>query len=168
VPSHVADDAERLIAGIDALVELLTPPRRPQDRGSPQCSAPELRALQTLGRTGRLTMSELAGGVNVPLSTASRIVDRLVDKELVERTHVAGDRRVVHVRFSRRGRLINRYVEDWRRAAAAAALDALPARERRQLLEALARICAAASASPGDRPARRHRRRDGVRGHARG
>jgi len=92
-------------------------------------------------------MSQLAAGIAVPLSTASRIVDRLVKKGLAARAPVRGDRRVVQVRFSRRGSLINRYVLDWRRSTASDVLEVLPAHERARLLDALARMSAAESSS---------------------
>lgn len=85
-------------------------------------------------------MSQLAAQLGVPLSTASRTVDRLVAKRLVERKPLLRDRRIVHVAFSPRGRRINQYVVDARRAAAAAMLGALTERERAWLIERLARM----------------------------
>src|SRR5512140_1363339 len=41
-----------------------------------------------------LTMSELSTELNVPLSTATRIVDGLVQRDMVERVHDLKDRRV--------------------------------------------------------------------------
>lgn len=128
------------MAGVQALAARLRPPRRPRDRSAPECSDQELRALDTLGRHGRVTMSQLAAQLGVPLSTASRTVDRLVAKRLVERKPLLRDRRIVHVAFSPRGRRINQYVVDARRAAAAAMLGALTERERAWLIERLARM----------------------------
>src|SRR5262249_4598666 len=54
------------------------------------------RALWTLGR-GPVTMSELAERLNVPLSTATRMVERLIAKNLAVRTRIEDDRRVVRV-----------------------------------------------------------------------
>jgi DNA-binding MarR family transcriptional regulator len=51
-----------------------------------------------------LTMSELSSELNVPLSTATRIVDGLVGGEMVERVNDPNDRRVVRVGMSRNGR----------------------------------------------------------------
>ena len=145
--SNVEDQAQRLIAGVEALARRLKPRRRPNDVHAPECSAQELRALNTLGRTGRLTMSELAAVLETPLSTATRIVDRLAGKGLVERRQVTGDRRVVHVQFSRRGKRINQFVDDSRRSAAQAMLKALPARDRELVLDRLARMAATTSTS---------------------
>jgi DNA-binding MarR family transcriptional regulator len=51
-----------------------------------------------------LTMSELSTELNVPLSTATRIVDELVKHDMVERVHDSRDRRVVRVKMSENGR----------------------------------------------------------------
>lgn len=51
-----------------------------------------------------LTMSELSTELNVPLSTATRIVDGLVKRDMVERVQDRKDRRVVRVKMSRNGR----------------------------------------------------------------
>ncbi len=132
--------ASQLLAHLDALVERLRPRRRPVDRGAPDCTPQELFALTVLGRRGRLTMTDLAAAMQAPLSTASRIVDRLATKGLVARTPLARDRRVVHVAFSRRGERINQFVVESRLTAAEALLKALPARERTTLLVRLAQM----------------------------
>ncbi len=51
-----------------------------------------------------LTMSELSMELNVPMSTATRIIDGLVRSEMVERVNDASDRRVVRVGVSKAGR----------------------------------------------------------------
>jgi DNA-binding MarR family transcriptional regulator len=51
-----------------------------------------------------LTMSELGSELNVPMSTATRIVDELVQRGMVERVNDPKDRRVVRVGMSRNGR----------------------------------------------------------------
>ena len=132
--------ASQLITHLDALAERLRPRRRLVDRGAPDCSPQELFALTVLGRSSRLTMTDLAAAMQVPLSTASRIVDRLVAKGLVARTPLARDRRVIHVAFSRRGERINQFVAESRQTAAEALLKALPVRERAALLKRLARM----------------------------
>ena len=54
--------------------------------------------------TTPLTMSELSAELNVPMSTATRIVDGLVRGEVVERVNDPSDRRVVRVGISKNGR----------------------------------------------------------------
>lgn len=51
-----------------------------------------------------LTMSELSTELNVPMSSATRIVDWLVRGDMVERVNDPSDRRVVRVGMSELGR----------------------------------------------------------------
>jgi DNA-binding MarR family transcriptional regulator len=85
-------------------------------------------------------MSELATLINVPLSTATRIVEGLVSKGLVERKSSARDGRIVEIVFARRGNEINRYIEESRDAEAKALLSALSERQRAVFLSQLARL----------------------------
>jgi DNA-binding MarR family transcriptional regulator len=55
-------------------------------------------------KTDPLTMGELSLELNVPMSTATRIVDGLVRRDMVERVNDANDRRIVRVGMSRNGR----------------------------------------------------------------
>lgn len=63
----------------------------------------ELLALDFIFKKGEITMSELAKGLGISLSTATGIIDRLVDKDLVSRKRNHGDRRVVRVMVTRKG-----------------------------------------------------------------
>jgi DNA-binding MarR family transcriptional regulator len=142
--SELEDDVSRFIAHVDALADRLTPKRRRRDAGAPECSPRELRALRALGRHGTLTMTVLSKALDVPLSTATRIVEGLCTKGLVERRQSKQDRRVVEVRFGQRGKRINRYVEESRRSEAEALLLSLSERERSRLVRQLARLLATA------------------------
>ena len=51
-----------------------------------------------------LTMSELSTELNVPMSTATRLVDSLVRNSMVERVNDPNDRRVVRIGMSKSGR----------------------------------------------------------------
>lgn len=139
--------AQTFLEHIDALAERLRPRRRPQDVRARECTPRELRTLAVLGRDGRVTMSVLAQSLDVPLSTATRTVEGLVAKGLVERAQSASDRRIVEVGFGRRGKRINEYVANWRRAEAREMLAALSTRERTKLLRDLALVIDAAPAT---------------------
>ena len=137
---RVDRQSEDFIAYFDALADRLIPARRPQDSGEPECSRTELRALAALARREPVSMTELASALDVPLSTATRTVDKLVAKDLVERRSLQQDRRVVQVGFSRRGKEINRYVMRSRVAAARRMLQALSLTGRKTLLLQLERL----------------------------
>jgi DNA-binding MarR family transcriptional regulator len=125
---------------MDMVADRLRPVRRPQDRDQPECSQLEMRALAALGQRNTVTMSELAAILKVPLSTATRMIDKLVVKNLVERKHVKHDRRVVQVAFSRKGKRIHQFVIESRFAAGRGMLAALHPRERGVFLKRILKM----------------------------
>lgn len=70
------------------------------DRALPKS---DFLALLLLQRRGEATMSELAGDLNVPLSTATGIGARLEKKKLVRREPHPKDKRVVTLRLTKAG-----------------------------------------------------------------
>ncbi len=67
-------------------------------------SMAQLNILYTLHRSGEMTMSGLADVLNVSLSNATGLVDRLEERGYIERIRVPEDRRVVIVRMAEAGR----------------------------------------------------------------
>ncbi len=63
-------------------------------------SPPEMRSLIWLARRGVSVMSDFAQGIGVPLSTATRIINRLVKKGIVVRRRSELDRRIVEIDLS--------------------------------------------------------------------
>ncbi len=57
----------------------------------------EMRALRTIPVSGCIPMHQLATAMGVPVSTATRVVDRLVTKGLAARIRSESDRRLVLV-----------------------------------------------------------------------
>lgn len=66
-------------------------------------SMAQLNILYTLHRTGDMTMSGMADILNVSLSNATGLIDRLEERGYIERTRVPEDRRVVMVRMTPAG-----------------------------------------------------------------
>src|SRR5207244_10321400 len=57
----------------------------------------QIEVLQTLARRGRVTMHELAALLGVGPSSATQLVDRLINRQLVERHTDPADRRLVWI-----------------------------------------------------------------------
>ena len=74
-------------------------------------SMTHLHLLWMLDRHGDLTMSRLAKLLDVSLSNATGLIDRMAERGLVERDRVPEDRRVVIVRISDHGRGVLREVD---------------------------------------------------------
>lgn len=69
-----------------------------------ELSYSQILVLYALLETGTATMGQLSGWLQITQGVATRIVDRLLDKELVERKRDDKDRRVVFVSLSKVGR----------------------------------------------------------------
>jgi DNA-binding MarR family transcriptional regulator len=66
-------------------------------------SMAQLNILYTLHRSGEMPMSRLADVLNVSLSNATGLVDRIEERGFIERSRVPEDRRVVLVRITEDG-----------------------------------------------------------------
>ena len=66
-------------------------------------TTPQLKVVLLLYLNGAARMSELASALGVTLATATGIVDRLVDRDIITRENSREDRRVVVCRLSARG-----------------------------------------------------------------
>ena len=66
-------------------------------------SMAQLNILYTLQRNGEMPMSRLAEMLNVSLSSATGLIDRIEERGFVERTRVPEDRRVVKIRVTPEG-----------------------------------------------------------------
>jgi DNA-binding MarR family transcriptional regulator len=66
-------------------------------------SMAQLNILYTLQRNGEMPMSRLAELLNVSLSNATGLIDRIEERGYVERTRVPEDRRIVMIRVTPAG-----------------------------------------------------------------
>ena len=83
---------------------------------------------------GTLTMSELSTELSVPLSTATRIVDGLVQREMMERVQDPKDRRVVRVGMSKNGRKLYETGREYSKQRITRLLKDFSAEEQMQLV----------------------------------
>jgi DNA-binding MarR family transcriptional regulator len=67
-------------------------------------SMAQLHILYTLQRNGEMPMSRLADVLNVSVSNATGLIDRIEERGFVERTRVPEDRRIVMIRVTDAGR----------------------------------------------------------------
>ena len=87
-----------------------------------------------------LTMSELSTELNVPLSTATRIVDGLVKRDMVERVNDSKDRRVVRVKMSKNGRKLYETGTAYTKQRITKLLKDFSAEEQSQLLNLMNKL----------------------------
>ena len=99
-----------------------------------ELSRSETSVLRFLAGHGAASMTDVAAGVNLALSSATGIVDRLVERKLVERERPEEDRRTVMVELTQKGRKMHQaFVQD-RIALGMGMLEPLAPAERRKLL----------------------------------
>jgi DNA-binding MarR family transcriptional regulator len=81
-----------------------------------------------------LTMGELSTELVIPLSSATRIVDGLVNLNFIERIHDTNDRRVVRVQMTKTGREIYETAIDFNKQRISHMLSKFSPEEQTQLL----------------------------------
>ncbi len=100
-------------------------------------STPQLKALLLISEEEGIRMRELARRLGGSFSNATVLVDRLVDRGLVERMADSQDRRVVLVRVADEGQqLIDQLVTSWR-TLSTPLLEALAPEDLSKVHEAL-------------------------------
>ena len=108
----------------------------------------QYRALVVLASRGPQRLVDLAGALDVAPSTAGRMCDRLVRKDLVRRHRGRADRRAVLVSITAAGREVVDQATARRRELIADILSTLPVQEQRTVAEGLRAFAEAAGEIP--------------------
>jgi DNA-binding MarR family transcriptional regulator len=116
----------------------------------PEITLRQYRALVLLGSRGEQNVGSLADALEVHPSTITRLCDRLLAKQLIERTVSKESRREVSVRLSSTGRALLRGVTNRRRKDLGRIMGRLEADERSAVLAAFSAFAAAAGEAPDD------------------
>lgn len=106
-------------------------------------SKPELLALEAISKEEGLMMSDIGRRLDITLSTATGIIDRLIDKKLVKRERNGGDRRVVRVLLTDKGRKANKAYQDQKKEIFGRISDVLDPKEQEKLITILEKIAIA-------------------------
>lgn len=109
---------------------------------------PQYRALIELAARGPLRLADLADALTVDRSTATRMCDRLVRKELVTRERGREDRRVVRVSLTEAGMELVAEVSRRRHAEIRRIVRRMPAANRPLVVTALQAFAEAAGEVP--------------------
>lgn len=138
-PPDKEDHSRAFVDSLDALIGrfIVNSPRglHPIDI-SPQ----ESRSLIWLGRNHSCVMSEFAHGLAVPLSTATHMVDRLVEKGLLVRKRSKQDRRIVMISLSRLGKRLDRRFYEHRLTRSRKLLGALGTADQKHLIRLMRKL----------------------------
>jgi DNA-binding MarR family transcriptional regulator len=107
-------------------------------------TTPQLKVVLLLYLNGQARMSDLAASLGVTLATATGIVDRLVERDVVTRENGKEDRRVVYCRLSEKGHNLTDRLYTSGRERARQLLEGLDEEKLRKLDEALAALAGGA------------------------
>jgi DNA-binding MarR family transcriptional regulator len=108
----------------------------------------QYRALVVLASRGSQRMVDLAAALDVTPSTAGRMCDRLLRKELIRRHRARADRREVQVSITPAGRAVVDEATARRRALLAEILGRLTPAEQASVAQALQAFATAAGEVP--------------------
>lgn len=149
----VARRARELVGHLDRMMRVLVlaggadePPQR--------IARSEIAVLDTLGAEGAMAMGELAARVRVPVSTATRLVDRMEERDLVRRERPADDRRTVLVALAPAGERFYHEALAARVAGTERMLRTLTVDEQEQLLRLYRKMSEGIHVEPGARGSR--------------
>lgn len=121
---------------------------------SPQVTLPQFRALVLLEMHDAMTLSDLADALGVVPSTATRMCDRLIAKELVDRVTDDTNRRQISLTLTGEGRALIAQSTRRRTREVARLLRAIPAESQDELAHALGLLVQAAHGSNRTRASR--------------
>jgi len=119
-------------------------------------SMTQVHILWLLGHHGDLPMSGLAELLDVSVSNATGLIDRMEERGLVERVRVADDRRVVLVRPAAGGRQMLEDVEGLRRGQMRRVLGQLDDPAQARVRDAFVELRAAIEAELGSTAGHAH------------
>jgi len=111
-----------------------------EDAESAELTFPQIMLLMELQRSGTSSMGELSKRLRINQGVATRMVDRLLEKGMVDRERDTDDRRVVLVSPTKKGSGVARDIEMLNREKMVELFQSVSARERADLLALLKEI----------------------------
>lgn len=103
-------------------------------------SKSEILALMQVDRNGEIIMSQIADYINIPMSTATGLIERLVKKDYIERLRSETDRRIVTIRLTEEGKKLTGYLKDTLKGYIQLIYDSLTDEERNLLFKIFGRV----------------------------
>ena len=103
-------------------------------------SVTEIHTIEAIGMYHPRNMSEVAADLNITLGTLTTAVNKLINKDYVERKRIEEDRRVVQIQLTHKGRLAYRIHERFHREMINATIEGLTPEEEEVLVQSLERL----------------------------
>ncbi|TQJ33561.1 MarR family transcriptional regulator [Arthrobacter sp. SLBN-122] len=141
VPEALSREVEAVMAAADTLMRVVA---RSVAEVEDIVNTPQLRVLVLIHTHGPQNLGGVAAELGVHASNATRICDRLVAADLLQRREDPADRRYIRLELTREGRELVDTVLQHRRQAIAEVIARMPAGRRPALAAALEAFAAAA------------------------
>ncbi len=116
-------------------------------------TAPQLAILQAIADLGEVTTGRISADVSLSQATVTVILDRLVERGLVERYRSADDRRIVHSVLTEKGQQALAAAEPAVTARLVREFERMPADKQTELVASLEWMVGALGVSDEDWPA---------------
>ena len=107
----------------------------------------EVSVLMLIGERGTSNMRSIAASMNMALSTATSVIDRMVKGQLVKRERTDNDRRVVLVSLTGKGKELTAMMQEESISIYAAMLRRLNENEQSTLIELFTKMAPAQDGS---------------------
>lgn len=141
VPGFASREVEAVMGAADVLLRVVA---HSVAEVEDTVNTPQLRVLVLIHSRGPQNLGGVAAELGVHASNATRICDRLVSADLLERREDPGDRRYIRLELTSKGRELVDTVLGHRRQAIAGVISRMPAGRRPALASALEAFAAAA------------------------
>lgn len=142
-----AATATLFVEAFDGLLRQIIAPNSHKSAQDLQMGPQDVRALSWLGRRDRCLMTDFARGVGVPLSTATHLANRLVEKGVMLRERSDQDRRVVFIGLSALGKKLDAQFFHLRLSRSQILLARLKPADRQKLVALMQKALVAAGDS---------------------
>lgn len=153
-PSEKEEVIDRILQGVSNIFRNVLPFAH-KELLEMDLTAPQLKVVLLLYLNGPARMSELAASLGVTLATATGIVDRLVEREMVTRENHKDDRRVVMCRISEYGQVMTDKLWETSREKARQLLSGMDTSRLKMIDEALGAMIAVGIGEDRDRQRQR-------------
>lgn len=137
--------AERIQLLSDAMEDMISRMKAVDDRCveiHKNISVRELHLICFVGKNEKVIMSDISEYMDVPMSTATGIVDKLVQKNYLKRSHSEFDRRTVQIELNSDGITACHQLMDMKHSMSGLILDMLTDEETNVLIKIIDKISA--------------------------
>lgn len=123
---------------VDTFNDILTVEQEALKKGAlNDLSVTEIHTIEAVGMYELKNMSEIASDLNITVGTLTMAVNNLVKKGYVERVKKEGDRRVVQVRLTKKGKVAYRLHEKFHKDMVKETVQGLSPEEEEILISSL-------------------------------